>query len=367
MIIRKTTPNLKPSANEPFITAMIIPTGVSATQGGFAGDAGIYLQLIASVSDWVVTHPNVCNAAGFVALPENALYVEGAMLDAWLRGTIALRPVRTNTIAVIFDAGMPTGEQILHHNVINAIKTVYGLDILAPVLTAAPLALTCEISAKSQASGGTLNNPDVLLDAAAICLNQGATAIAICGYFEGLSEGLDEDNYKAGNGTDPIGGLEAILSHTVAQHFGVPCAHAPVLNVKSNPPETREILAGKVAAEFITPSFLPCVLQGLARAPQIIDSKEAKASDLRVDALQAVVTPVDALGGPGVLAALLQNIPIIPVGSNQTQMAISPTTLKPFMQNSARVLPASSYLEAVGQIQALKLGLTLPRHFTASV
>jgi hypothetical protein len=364
MIIRKNQPKLKPSVNAPFITAMIIPTGVGASQGGYAGDAGVYLRLIASVSDWVITHPNVCNAAGFVTLPENVLYVEGAMLDAWLRGQIALRPVRSHRIGVIFDARIPPAEQILHRNVIEACKTVYGLDILDPVLTEEALALTCTVSSDSSASGGGLENPEVLLNAAEACLKEGATAIAICGYFEGLTHDLDEGSYKAASGVDPIGGLEAILSHLITQQFGVPSAHAPVLSLDSAQPETQELLAGKVAAEYITPTFLPCVLQGLARAPQMVQAEHATPFDLSVEHLSALITPANALGGPGTLAVLLQGIPVIPVASNVTQMAVTPDTLSAFLSEpltrSASIMPVQSYLEAVGQLQAIKLGLRLP-------
>ncbi len=61
----------------PFVAAMVIPTGVGASIGGFAGDATPHLNLLASVTDVLITHPNVANAAVFQKLPDNALYVEG--------------------------------------------------------------------------------------------------------------------------------------------------------------------------------------------------------------------------------------------------------------------------------------------------
>ncbi|MEB3206280.1 MAG: DUF3326 domain-containing protein [Vampirovibrionales bacterium] len=364
MIIRKSHLKLNPSAHAPFVSALIIPTGVGADQGGYAGDAGVILRLIASVSDYVITHPNVCNAAGFVTVPDNVLYVEGAMLDAWLRGQIALHAVRSNTIGVIFDAGIPQNMQVLHQNVISAMRTVHGLDILPPVVTYEPLQLRCTVSSKSQASGGGLDNPEVLLQAAERCLDQGASAIAICGYFDGLSQHLDEASYKTASGVDPIGGLEAILSHLVTQAFGVASAHAPILSLAESQPETSDILPGKIAAEYITPTFLPCVLQGLSRAPQMIPSRRAQAGDISVECLNALITPANALGGPGTLAALMQQIPVIAVASNTTTMNVTPQVLAQLLPDSvlsaSSLRPAHNYLEAVGHLQALKLGLQLP-------
>ena len=53
----------------PFITAMIIPTGVGASIGGFGGDASPQMNALADVSDVFITHPNVANAAIFQNLP----------------------------------------------------------------------------------------------------------------------------------------------------------------------------------------------------------------------------------------------------------------------------------------------------------
>ena len=46
-----------------FNVAMLIPTGIGAAIGGHAGDATPVAQLIASVCDNLVIHPNVVNAS----------------------------------------------------------------------------------------------------------------------------------------------------------------------------------------------------------------------------------------------------------------------------------------------------------------
>src|ERR1044072_7257870 len=113
-----TTPWLKP----PFMAAMIIPTGVGASIGGFGGDAMVYLNLLASVTDVLITHPNVANAAMFQKLPDNALYVEGYGLDRFMQGAWGLRPARRNRVGVVFDASMQDDMRTLHINTVNAVR-----------------------------------------------------------------------------------------------------------------------------------------------------------------------------------------------------------------------------------------------------
>ncbi|MEN9270772.1 MAG: DUF3326 domain-containing protein, partial [Thermostichales cyanobacterium HHBFW_bins_127] len=67
---------------KPVYTAvLLIPTGIGAAIGGFAGDALPVARALAAAVDCLVTHPNVLNGAScFWPIP-NALYVEGFGLD----------------------------------------------------------------------------------------------------------------------------------------------------------------------------------------------------------------------------------------------------------------------------------------------
>ena len=47
----------------PHTTMMIVPTGVGAAMGGYAGDALPVARAIATVTDRLITHPNVLNGA----------------------------------------------------------------------------------------------------------------------------------------------------------------------------------------------------------------------------------------------------------------------------------------------------------------
>lgn len=522
----------------PFITAMIIPTGTGAAIGGFAGDATPYMNLLASVSDVLITHPNVANAAVFQKLPENALYVEGYGLDQFMQGNWSLRPVRSNRIGVVFDAAITPDMLTLHLNTINAAKTVYGLDIVGYVITDEPIETTCELS-PSGCSTGQLKNPAVLLAACARLIDKGATAIALCTQLPELSTGLDESSkdsafnsngngtssqnsedadesnsdeemddddeedsgsqtelmetvlesmlqvftrpefaalradgvlpdhdssqdqsddeleeiaeeddvaalsashasaagsvvherqdgelppdlppispeksaldslepsgtrasnddtqaetdqsalfesesssadepdseletptvspadieadYRHGQGVDPIGGIEGILSHLIVSELGVPCAHAPVFPWETAKPVTDEVLDPRAAAEFIAPTFLPCVLTGLSRAPQMFSMLQSNPLDITASQVSALVVPANALGGPPVLAALELGIPVLAVENNRTVLTMERDFLKSAPSERRRlIIPVSSYQEAAGHLQMMRLGL----------
>ncbi len=341
----------------PFISAMIIPTGVGASIGGFAGDATPYLNLLASVSDILITHPNVANAAVFQKLPDNALYVEGYGLDQFMQGHWGLAPVRHNKIGVVFDAGIKADMLTLHINTLNAVRSVYGVDIIGYVQTEHPVEITCELT-EAGISSGSLRNPKIILDACRHLQTQGATAIALCCLLPELDE-EDEASYRTSGGVDPIGGIEGILSHLVVSELGIPCAHVPVFPWETALPVTDTILDPRTAAEFIAPTFMPCVLTGLHRAPQFVKNPGTSSQTITVEQLNALVVPADALGGLPVLAALAKGISVITVEVNHTVLDVGPScfnALPPQQQN--RIRTVRSYEEAAGALQMMRLGLT---------
>lgn len=77
---------------------MIVPTGVGAAIGGYAGDALPVARALASVVDCLITHPNVLNAAMLYWPMHNVLYVEGYALDRFAEGSWALEPVHQNRV-----------------------------------------------------------------------------------------------------------------------------------------------------------------------------------------------------------------------------------------------------------------------------
>ena len=345
------------SFKAPFVVAMIIPTGVGASIGGFGGDATVYMNLLAACCDWLITHPNVANAASFQKLPSNAWYVEGYWLDAWFKQQVGLTSSkRAHQLGVVLDAGMEAGMKIIQRNTINAVNMVYGVPFVGVLETTEPLQLTIEPQ-PSGASAGKWVNPNSAIAPAQQLLEQGATAIAI---VSKLIE-PEESTYSQGVGVDPIGGLEAIISHTLCHALQVPCANAPVFDWEEAQPRRDALVAPATAAEFITATFLPCVLTGLMQAPQ----PTALGAGFSVEALSALVVPANCMGGVPVLACLQRHIPIIAVMENKTVMSqplaslLTDAAIEALKQQGL-YFEVGNYLEAAGMLQLLRGGLSLP-------
>lgn len=347
---------------KPFWAAMLIPTGVGAAQGGYGGDASVWMNLLAYCCDGLITHPNVANAAAFQKLPANALYVEGYGLNQFLAGSWALRPVRSNRIAVLLDAGMEPGMKVLHRNTVNAVAMVYGVDVVAVEETAEPLRLVLTRE-ESGASAGVLENADSLLASAAPLFKEiEADALALCAVIEEP----EDSTYAEGLGPDPIAGMEAVLSHTLVRHFEKPCANAPVFGWEAAQPRRDSLVDPRTAPEYITATFLPSVLQGLQRAPQWVSEGQArKPGDLTVEELDALVVPESCLGGPGVLGALANQVPVVAVRGNTTVQQVDAVGLLgeksvSALQAKGKLFIVENYLEAAGLLQLLRLGLKAP-------
>ena len=86
--------------------AFIVPTGIGASIGGYAGDASTYARKFAEISKLIV-NPNVVNAGCFSGITGNMFYVEGYSLDEFFKGNINLLPSQNNKIGVVFDKAIP--------------------------------------------------------------------------------------------------------------------------------------------------------------------------------------------------------------------------------------------------------------------
>jgi len=350
----------------PYTTMLIVPTGIAATIGGYAGDAMPIARALMQVSDRVITHPNVLNGAQLYWNEPNLLYVEGYGLDRFAAGDWGLRPRVRNRIGVVFDAAIEPDLYLRHQQAIDAARATLGLDIAAIATTDLPLGVTVR-TADSGASWGTIEHPDSLLRAAdRLRRDRQVDAIAIVARFP------DEDadalaDYRHGCGVDAIAGAEAVISHLVVRELGLPAAHAPALAAIDPDPA----LSPRAAAEELGHTFLPCVLMGLSRAPQFILPKSLdlntdlntanpnrRSGDLWAAEVDSVVIPASACGGSAVLS-LSATAQVIAVEDNQTAMRVSPEAVG---MSAVRV---RSYLEAIGAIAAHRAGIT-PISLTAA-
>ena len=62
--------------NNEKLGVFIVPTGIGAAIGGYAGDASSYARNFSKIAKLIV-NPNVVNAGGFSGINDNMFYVEG--------------------------------------------------------------------------------------------------------------------------------------------------------------------------------------------------------------------------------------------------------------------------------------------------
>lgn len=332
--------------------AFIVPTGIGASIGGYAGDASIWARKFAEFSRLIV-NPNVVNAACFSGITENMLYVEGYNLDEFFRGNVCLIPSKNSKVGVILDKGITQDVLNIHINTINAVRVVYGIDVIYEV-TQEPVKVEFFLD-ESGVSTGKVSNIEQLLFTAKKLIKDGADAIAVVCKFDNDSE---NENYENGVGVDPVGGVEAIISHYLSKELKVPTAHAPAFEDFSI---STKIVNPKSSAEYITPTFLPCILLGLNNAPKIIKKEKGNKenenhstiqpfshSTLEIQELEFLVMPYNALGSVPVFEAVKRGIKVYAVKENSSVLNVTKQSLK--LKN---VIEIDTYEECLEMIKRM--------------
>ncbi len=317
--------------------AFIVPTGVGASIGGFAGDASPYARKFAEVSKLIV-NPNVVNAGCFSGITENMFYVEGFSLDSFFKKENSLIPSKNNKIGVIFDKSIPKDVLNVHINTINAVKSVYGIDIPYYEITENEVGVEFFVN-EHGISMGKVNDMETVKQAGEKLLDKGCNALAICCLFEDCND----ENYAQNGGVDPIGGVEAIISHYISKELKVPCAHSPAFCDYQIYPE---IVDSRASSEYITPTFLPCILLGLSIAPLLT---QYNIKNICLDNLDYLVVPYNCSGSIPVFEALKHNIKIFAIKENKTVLNITNENL--FKESG--IISLNTYEEALEQVKAL--------------
>jgi len=330
-------------------TIFIIPTGIGCEIGGFAGDALPTAKLLASASGCLITHPNVMNGGSLSENNKDIFYVEGYSLDRFAKGEIGLKSVKQQKIGIIFDSSIKQEILMRHLQVADACVATLGIDVDSYVLTKKPLGIV--IDSESQGiSGGLIENPDTLIEAGERLIDKGITAIAIVANFPDNLDLIKTNSYREGNGVDPIAGVEAVISHLISKFLKVPCAHAPALT----PIELNEHLDPRAASEEIGYTFLPSVLIGLSKAPDLIELKDNNAKiTLHPSHVESIVVPSGALGGEGVLACIERGLNIIAVKNKNILNLDNHNLICP------KLIEVDNYFEAAGLILAIREGINL--------
>lgn len=222
---------------------LIVPTGIGAEIGGHAGDANPVAKLIGKCCDKLITHPNVVNASDINEMPENTLYVEGSILDRFLRGELFLKEVHYNKILLVVNKPI-TSNTI---NSVLAAKATIGADIKIVELDIA-LEMKGSYLANGKANG-TYKGVDELCRQVE---KHKFDALAIQSLIEVEKE--TKSKYLLGNGgVNPWGGIEAIVSKLIAENLNKPVAHSPYedrMTQANDLRELNEVVDPRMAAEI---------------------------------------------------------------------------------------------------------------------
>ena len=295
--------------NGELLGAFIVPTGIGASIGGFAGDASPYAKKFNKISKLIV-NPNVVNAGGFSGIDSNMLYIEGYSLDEFFKGKIGLKESSNNKIGIIIDKALPDDVLNVHINTINAVNAVYGIDCTEIEITEEEVGVEFFVN-KQGISMGSVKNIETLKKAGENLLKRGCEALAIVCLFDDETS----EDYENGIGVDPIGGVEAIISHYISRELKVPCAHSPAFRDYSI---SSKIVNKKASSEYITPTFLPCILIGLNNAPKLTND-----GNITIENLDYLVMPANALGAIPVFEAIKRNIKVFAIEENVTLLNVT--------------------------------------------
>ena len=339
---------------ERFVALHVVPTGIRAEIGGFAGDATPATNLLASTCDYLLTHPNVVTASDLYWARDNVLYLEGNLLSRFLIGQIHLLPGQTRRLGVLIDK--PPTTDLLNNvvNAINACRTVGGLAIDPVWVSEKPFRAEVFYSDSGRALGD-ITGLDRVFDVAREA-EQCIDALAITSEID-VSREVCMDYYSGKPVANPWGGAEAVLTHAVTTMSGLPVAHAPMLTAWENT-RVEGTVDPRDGAEVISMTYFCSVLRGLSAAPQPVraDGPTVPGSArLTLEDVGAVVLPASAVGGIPAFAALAQRIPLVLVTENST---ISTLCLDDILENrdphQPEVYVVGNYLEAAGVLTSLR-------------
>jgi hypothetical protein len=305
---------------------MIIPTGIGCEIGGHCGDANPAARLLASCCDTLILHPNVVNASDINEMPENCLYVEGSILDRFLKGELYFERVLSNKVLIAVNRA-----DYQSINAVSAARATIGLDAEIVELRV-PLQLIAQMK-DGMATGEVKNWKELVeqvreheFDALGI-----ATPITID------KETLRD--YFIHGGVNPVGGVEAVASKLIATALDKPVAHGPVDYAIEG---FAEVVDPRMAVEIITQNFIHCLLKGLAKAPRINYDKGISAKDV-----DCMVSPYGCFGVPH-QACLDANIPVIVVRENRCCLK---------HPEHEKFIYVDNYIEAAGMLMAMRAGV----------
>lgn len=329
-----------------FTAVLLIPTGIGAELGGHCGDGNALARLLATACDTLITHPNVVNASDINEMRENTLYVEGSLITRLLRGKIGLQRVRQNRVLMMMDKHP---EPFFNDEIVNAVssaRVTLGMD--CDVFQMHDLISCTSCYSKSGRAGGKIEDLEKLFEVIdRVRANYDAFGFST---FIRVPNHYHKKYFADDAMVNPWGGIEAMLTHSIAEIFNVPCAHSPMMTSS----EVMEIELGIVdprkAPESASISYLHSVLKGLHNAPRVVHFENGT----RLEDISCLIIPDGCVGIP-ILACLENHIPVIAVRENRNNMKNDLTTLN---FKHGKLFIVENYWEAVGVMLSLKGGVS---------
>ena len=307
---------------------LIIPTGIGCEIGGHAGDATPVAKLLGQCCDKLILHPNVVNASNINEMPDNALYVEGSMLDRFLLGKFELKEVSNNKILVVVNDMLP---EIV--NTISAARVILGADIHVVQLDIR-LEMEGIITKKGLASGNYTGVNELIAQVSKYQFD----ALAVITHIN-VSEETRNTYITQEGGVNPWGKIEAIVSNIIASSINKPTAHAPDIDNES----FSQIIDPRKAAEFISSTFCFCIFKGLQKAPRV-------GIGLSTEDIDALILPINVWNDVYAQCRLAGK-KIIIVKENKT--CFKTCNYPP----GNDLIFVNNYLEAAGILMAMKAGI----------
>ncbi|EFA70047.1 hypothetical protein CEP10_14505 [Cylindrospermopsis raciborskii S07] len=353
-------------SNRPFVAVSIVPTGVRAEIGGFAGDATPSTNLLAAACDYVVTNPNAVTASDVYFAKDNVLYLEGNLICQLLLGNIGIVPEKRTNIAAIIEK--PTDERFLNNvlNALNGLRAVGGINIDPVIVTGGAIETKCTYSQYGNASG-EFKGIEELIKALDVIENSSARAVALVSTLL-VDDRVRQAYYKGESIPNPWGGAEAILTHTITNFYPFTAAHAPLL-LELEHTGFGKLVDPRDGAELISSAYVCSPLSGLTNSPRPVSFDTPIApgeTRISVENISALVMPETTIGNIPFFAGLDQGVPIILVKDNITQYKITPELLQIPETENRKIYRVRSYMEAAGLLLALRNGI-LPESTTRPI
>ncbi len=330
---------------ENFNAVLLIPTGIGAKIGGHCGDGNAVARLVASACDNLITHPNVVNASDINEMTENTLYVEGSIITRLMMGQIGLQKTRANRILMLMDKHE---EKLFNDEIINAVSSArISLGVDCDVLEMDHLIKSVSEYSTSGRAVGRVEHLERLFE----IINKykdNYNAIGLSTFID-VPKGYHTEYFSDHDMVNPWGGIEAMLTHSIAEEFRMPCAHSPMMASREVMDMEVGVVDPRKAPETASVTYLHCILKGLQKSPQIVSYDKG----LNVEDVSCLIIPDGCLGLP-TLAALEHGIPVIAVKENSNYMKNNLEEL-PFAKGKLFVV--ENYLEAIGIMNAIKAGI----------